>query len=489
MFINKFAKKYLFLSSSSSLLLFNHRQQIVYINEIAEKSFDCIKYYVFRLEYSSDQYEQHQCRWNEFHSYYRTIWMTICSWISIGFMMAIVYWSLNDNSVAMIMDFEKQFQIQKSVFLIINLVIIFIILEHTWYVLFQKILNYNFKSQKLLIKYSMNDDDDDQQRLSPQYHQQYSTFVHFLNFVAKWFTIIMIMLNFQVFILISYQCFCYYSNGEMNLTYLSIFHLLSLISLWRSNYMIGQLFGAMKYLLFIIEFFKFSFQQIIFDISSLFPIVYIEQWPSYCYKRSTLFLYYHNNHRSHYYYLNLNWKKFSENYVKCFTETSILNETLSSIFLDIEFISKSAFICGTLFYSQQIHMNLYSVLAILLFLSPFCYSNALYMRVAKFPSYNQFGYHYLFNWLARLQWFDNNNNNNNNRLKLQTRRRYNHRLWIRNQIKSNLFIQTISSMNHRFGFTCGQAFFITKFKFIEIFLMNFVLILLFYKKICLHDVN
>ncbi|KAH9501068.1 hypothetical protein DERF_011937 [Dermatophagoides farinae] len=46
-------------------------------------------------------------------------------------------------------------------------------------------------------------------------------------------------------------------------------------------------------------------------------------------------------------------------------------------------------------------------------------------------------------------------------------------------IKSNLFVQTMT--NNQLGFTCGHLFYITKYKYNELILMNIPLILMFYK--------
>uniref|UniRef100_A0A6P6YBI2 Uncharacterized protein LOC113796542 n=1 Tax=Dermatophagoides pteronyssinus TaxID=6956 RepID=A0A6P6YBI2_DERPT len=111
------------------------------------------------------------------------------------------------------------------------------------------------------------------------------------------------------------------------------------------------------------------------------------------------------------------------------------------------------------------------------YLSLFIYTNGLYSRAAQLPYYNRRGCLSIMNWLARLQYQQQQQqqNNNNNRPKRP--------ISIRNQICSNLFGQ-IMSENH-LGFSCGQIFPISKYKYVEIFIMNFVLILLFYKKICL----
>uniref|UniRef100_A0A6P6YB92 Uncharacterized protein LOC113796544 n=1 Tax=Dermatophagoides pteronyssinus TaxID=6956 RepID=A0A6P6YB92_DERPT len=111
-------------------------------------------------------------------------------------------------------------------------------------------------------------------------------------------------------------------------------------------------------------------------------------------------------------------------------------------------------------------------------LSTFLSSNGLYLLLARLPYYNQNVCKKLLNLIANSQQ--------------RQRRKYslfncNRLFYLKQMIKSNLFVQKIST--NQFGFTCGQIFFITRYKYLELFLMNFVLVLLFYKKIYLLNVT
>nr|XP_027193782.1 uncharacterized protein LOC113788522 [Dermatophagoides pteronyssinus] len=95
-----------------------------------------------------------------------------------------------------------------------------------------------------------------------------------------------------------------------------------------------------------------------------------------------------------------------------------------------------------------------------------CFS-VLVPLISCLPSYNEQCTKNLLQWLVHLQW--------------QSKfKRYSQ---IRQSIKTNLFIQSMTY--NRLGFTCGPLFYINKYKFFELLMLNIPWILLFYKQISL----
>ena len=150
---------------------------------------------------------------------------------------------------------------------------------------------------------------------------------------------------------------------------------------------------------------------------------------------------------------------------------AIFNLTARNILFFIELLSKSSVVICLLFISQQTKMNIQITFVALAFMSSFFLLNSLYFRVAHMPSYNRICWQSIHRWIARSQWLSMQRNVFTNSFPL------------RYSIKSRLFIQTMT--NNRFGFTCGRMFFISKFKYIQMFIMNFHMAIKFYKKICL----
>ena len=406
------------------------------INDFINDCFDCLKFYAFRLEYSLDDYQNQRIPWT-YHTFQRAIWLTLNSWINILFISHIV---LEQSSILTktMKEFEELFHFQRSDLIYQFLILTFIQIEYLWLDQFRKILSYNFNANKLFIKYKVSNDNN--HHLNTRYRRHISHLIHNGNLISKILIKTMSKAVWLSAVFINYTTYSVYindddNNGEISFITLIAYNLLMFNTAYRMTVMFSQLFDAMKYLLFIIEFFCLKFKQ--------FIMIRL-------YRRRLLF-----------------WLIFMRKYNEFFREISILNQTVSGVFFCSEMISKLAIIFCTLFFSKQNSMNIFNFIIVTFFLSAFIYTDCLYSRVARLPQCNQIGCRKLINWLAKFQ----RNRQCPNRSQ---------RLLIRNSIKLNLFAQTMS--NNRLGFSCGHVFFITKFKFVELFILSFELILLFYQK-------
>ncbi|KAH7644409.1 hypothetical protein HUG17_6771 [Dermatophagoides farinae] len=312
-------------------------------------------------------------------------------------------------------------------------------LEYLWFDLFREILTYKFKVNELIIKYSRFNDD----ALEPEYRGYLSRFVQIGNLSSNVLNVVIFIVLVEFYLLVIYRFHSFYQNDEISMFFMIIFIILITNSFYRLQYFVGLLSDVMRYLLYFIELLKLRMKRMISQLRQ----------SCCCGKFSSI------NYR-------LFWPMFTKEYVQLYYEVAIFNQTVSNIFLDIEIISKSSIIFGILFYSKQIHqMNVYNTIIVTLFLAGFIYTNGLYSRVAQFPHFNLLGGRTIMQWIGRTQ-------------QLQ---RKNIRLSPRNVIKTNLFAQTMS--NNQFGISCGQVFFITKYKYTELFLMNFVMTIMFYEKL------
>uniref|UniRef100_A0A6P6Y551 Uncharacterized protein LOC113794632 n=1 Tax=Dermatophagoides pteronyssinus TaxID=6956 RepID=A0A6P6Y551_DERPT len=158
------------------------------------------------------------------------------------------------------------------------------------------------------------------------------------------------------------------------------------------------------------------------------------------------------------------WNSFHREYVNLFQQTALLNKTISFQLYIWELGSKVSSITTCVFYSRQISMGISNTFIFGAMISVFVYITGLYTQLTYLPAYNQQCCRLLLEWIARQS------------IKNKTKKQ---RKMIYASIKSNLFTQTMNQ--NKFGFHCGQIFFITKFKVVELILMNIPLILLFYK--------
>ncbi|KPM11280.1 hypothetical protein QR98_0098500 [Sarcoptes scabiei] len=134
-------------------------------------------------------------------------------------------------------------------------------------------------------------------------------------------------------------------------------------------------------------------------------------------------------------------------YGDLFYETSTLNQTAQYYFMLHEALTKTSMIVGTIFFSRQIAINLFNSLVL--------------FSVTAFSKLNKKYYKILNNWCCRLII-----SRNSKPLGLI--------------IKNGMFIQKIQ--NNRLGFNLCGLYEMTAFKHLESFLLNFVFVLMFYKK-------
>ncbi|KAH9501004.1 hypothetical protein DERF_011877 [Dermatophagoides farinae] len=152
------------------------------------------------------------------------------------------------------------------------------------------------------------------------------------------------------------------------------------------------------------------------------------------------------------------WNCIQKEYVELYSEVALLDKTISFAMYSLETGSKILSITSCIFYSRQMEMTPSNTLAMLGMILAYFYIIAIFSRLTFSPKYNHQYCRLILNRMAKRAIVKHND-----------RKR-------KIIIKSNLFIQTISD-NH-FGFHCGQIFFITKFKVVQLFLMNLPLITL-----------
>nr|XP_027200312.1 uncharacterized protein LOC113794390 [Dermatophagoides pteronyssinus] len=221
-------------------------------------------------------------------------------------------------------------------------------------------------------------------------------------------------------------------------------------------YRLGQMFTTvLSFIIFVIELFQVKLE----ELFKLAQRMFSRRW-----NRSGL--------------KKIFWNQFQVKYVKLYAETADFNRSFGKMLLYIEMVSKSSIIISCMFYSEQKEISQYCITAILSLMSAFVCVTSLYSRVARLPSYNRRCCKSIIKWLARTQWSSSETKFEN----FIARQRI--KIINRTPIKSNLFVQTISE--NQFGFGCGHLFFITKFKYIELLMMNMPLIIMFYKKICMN---
>mgnify|MGYP006887435620 FL=1 len=214
-------------------------------------------------------------------------------------------------------------------------------------------------------------------------------------------------------------------------------------------FIIVDSFIFLSFLVFIIEFFRIRFKQLSIKSMNIFENPFQSSNPQ----------------------RKLFWYRFHSQYVYLYSETDRFNQALRYVLLFLEMMSKSLVVICLLFYSHQTKMYLENTLSTFILIAIFCLISSLNFLIADIPSYNRVCWLSIHRWIARSQWSN------------KERKKHRNRFPLRYSLKPRLFLQTMT--RNLFGFTCGRMFFISKFKYIQMFIMNFHMAIKFYKKICL----
>ncbi|XP_075588246.1 uncharacterized protein LOC124494350 [Dermatophagoides farinae] len=448
----------------------NFSTENIIIGDVINEFFKCVKYYLFRLEYSLLDYQQRRIRWTCYRTIKPSIWITTNSMILIAIMFTMIQ---RPKSIAglplSLEDFEEMFDIQRLDLAIIHLVVVFLTLEYLWFELFKKISSYNFPSNDLFIKYRNYDDN----LLEPRLRRYLTLFYRIIDSISTLLYRLAVLTMLSGYALFIIHVGYLYLDGKLNTFQWLLFLQLWTMLLFRLVYLMGQLFLAMKFLLFIVEFGRIQFIKMLQTTQNVF-----------CCNRNKMNFNNSINRR-------LFWQSFHRQYLTLYLETWKFDDTIKMVLAAVEMIAKSAIIDCTVFVSKQLRMNLNNTLIILWLGSAFVYMKIIYTHVSYAPSYNKKCSRLIMNWNARTHWqrfciqqqqkplLQESSSSPWKKLK-----RFNAWITLRDVIKSNLFIQTMT--NNLFGLNCGQLFFITRYKYLELLLMDVMLILLFYKKICLY---
>nr|XP_027200279.1 uncharacterized protein LOC113794359 [Dermatophagoides pteronyssinus] len=216
------------------------------------------------------------------------------------------------------------------------------------------------------------------------------------------------------------------------------------------TYLIGQLFMTiLLFIIFVIELFQVKLGELYKFVQKMF------------------------DHYSTYNGLKtIFWNQFQNKYVKLYAEIVDFNNSFDVMLFYIETVSKSSIIISCMFYSKQKEISQYCIMVIVSLMSTFICVTILYSRVARLPSYNRRCCKSIMNWLARTQWSSQES-------------KFHSSMIINSMIIKSIFFAQVISEN-KLGFTCGHLFFITKFKYIQLIILNMLLIILFYQKICIN---
>lgn len=405
--------------------------------------FQYFKYFLCRMEYSMTDYFNHKITiQNLFNRHFLIV--TLNSLIMI---FNLIIGVVNKNMQYIIILYGQFLGIERLDLLNIAAINIIGILECMSMFIINGVLSFKlFIHDIILLNLQFND-----QRLSRanrNYIIGYFNTIRILSPIAYY---ICLSVAISAYIFIIFKFTGAYFENKLSLFPMLLRFLMFAVFLKHGMFMLSQMFYMLPMLMYLIEFIKIRFVQFI---------------------QTTKVKLISNKKNS----LNFFPVNIIREYYLLYNETSKVNSTTKSIFIFLEYMSKVSIIFCAIFYSKQIKFGIYNYIMLTLFFILFTLTTIIYSRLSAFPYLNQLFIKLVIYWNVHNNFILMNSKNKPNLFG---------KIYSRYFIKTNLFIQNVN--RNRFGFTCGQLFLITKFRYIELFLLNFTLIMLFYKKVCLNS--
>lgn len=426
------------------------------INEIFHIFFNNSLFYVQRYYYSMQEYVKHNITFT-WRRLLLPTWLAVNAWSMIIFFILVVFRKLPDYTFLVEIPLTVM-KINNFDLLIYYVLLTYSLWEIKWMSTFSLIINYKLPFNSICLSYWRIRDC----RLNRKNDEKY-----LINFFIKSSYTCGTIFRLSVFGLIPLWI--------MFLKYLSSLYMKQVISLRqflvcstmliacyiKAVHIIGELIIEMLFLLFTAEYLKIHIQR---------TIKLLSLWIIFASRYRMLPQYY------------------CRQYVIAFSRIGRFRVASKPFLMQIEMVTKISFTMAILFYWQQSQINIFNGFITLVFVSMFCFPQFLYLRLTMFPYYNECFYKLMFSLNARKQLRMQQLQTNRN-ISKRSQRVYKimDRLNLREMIMRNL--QTQIACKNEFGFYCGPFFFITRAKFAEMFIANFVFAIMVYKKICLYNVN
>ncbi|KAH7638038.1 hypothetical protein HUG17_9143 [Dermatophagoides farinae] len=396
----------------------------------------------FRLNFPLSDYYFHRISIN-FETFKPAFVMTTISWLTISLLSSMIFWP-NNHLLITIKHYEEMFKTPAMNLLFSQLVMMYTFLEMLWSFFMKEALMYHSPWIDLLAV----DLPIQEKKFTTKMRQNLIKIFVIINFITTITYLNLIIVIFSFSIRLNYLYLPFYLDNRITMIQFSTCFPSSLLIATEVISLAFQLCTSGKLFLYYLLFFTYRIKQL-YRIS--WSIIKASFYSSYLAKKRF-------------------WFHFFREYIILYGTTVRLNRSVKVALLIIELINKSLVIFGCVFYSKQIGMTVVNAVFIMTAIFTFIFTNFTYSRIARIPEYNRKSAQYLLQWLSRSQF-------QNKRLDASIKRM----VELRTIIKSNLFVQTMT--NNQLGFTCGHLFYITKYKYNELILMNISLILMFYKQI------
>lgn len=434
---------------------FHRWMKLKKINQIFEFYFISFKKYSLRLDYSFEEYERKTIVWN-FKRLRRFIWITLRAWFVIISLFIIIQWPRATKFG--IHHLDARISIDRYDLLYGHILILTLVLEIASYRFLRLLFCYDLRMNRTLrnlIEFDRNGFDAMPNDILDSLIKNHLMLALFLRISYNLVHIALILMHLYFFC----DWFLEYLSNRLGLvqmiTVIAINH-----QLYRQSFFItGQLLFDIFSFSFVGKYYLKKFQHFV----ELFRKTFTNDYGINKMKRI---------------HLIRNFHRFCCKYVEQSYEIASWNHSVRGSFFIIETFSKCSMIFLVLFYEGQTKINMLSLLIICLGLD---FSAILVCFLAKISTFDT------LNGVLSRSMLSQQSRIYSERFRLKSNDCVGYkndsttnRFALNDEIRRNFFVQNIAS--NPMGFSCGNIFHITKFKYFEMQSLNCVLILLFYKR-------
>ena len=401
--------------------------------EIIRSEFYYINFFLLRIFFRLDEYEKHRIPLT-YQRFKYAIFITLNGWLGITILTIYVH-SKESQIITGHEHFEKIWHLQRADLVFICVLGMLYIGEIIFIGILFKVLKYE-SSWHDLVNRIFHSNNQNLTSNNLRYLKKYHSLLKITGIIVS---VIVIPSLIMIHVLgISIAVWVYFKNGITSIQL--IFSLILILSMgFHAEWLNTALLIATISTAFCTEYLKLRSKQSLKILQGY-----------HCKKQIS----------------TIKWNYFHREYVDIYKQTGLIDKTLSFASYNLELDSKISSMTACVFYSRQITMGITNSIIFGAMISVFVYITGIYSQLTYLPEYNHQCCQLLLKWMAKQS--------------IKSKTKISKQL-IYASIKSNLFLQTMS--RNKFGFHCGHLFFITKFKVVELIMMNIPLILLFYKKI------
>ncbi|KAH9417588.1 hypothetical protein DERP_010402 [Dermatophagoides pteronyssinus] len=401
------------LKNSNSVIMDQNVQEINSISTIFQMYFKHSQRYIQRINYSMFEYRTHSIPFRK--RCFRALFYFSTSLYMAFIMIMATYIPY----IRFFLEIEQQMLGFKDIRLYGSFSGVIILMDtYKWYSTFQKLINYRYPLNEILIKLDQTVDENlntSNRQTLIQFFAKSFRFTFKLNTLFKYGF-------YLTSIKMTYILTMEFLEAKISINQLLIGILTSLLMFSNIDHFIMGISMELIYLVFSLGYLKINMRQLIGEV---------RKWKSIRNRRMAIFQ-----------------KDFRRYYLRHYCEMVHFRNMQGNFLMFIELMSKSLCMIIVISCAKTTKFNVNTYFMIAVFIMTFIYAEIVFIAISSFPKYNEKFFKMLYDWNAR----------NLSQLIRTNIIKFKRIICLREIIKRNLFLQAIS--RNSYGFYFGQKNFL-----------------------------